>query len=265
MTDQLATQLDENSIANLTVSVDGVALTAGTDYTYTAPAARGGTLHFPPGHAGGTGEECLVIDYDIGFYTDFGANQTWNTSATMDVYWSLPSSSGQDYGPVGPAIFTMHNIITASEPPEKSILSPSSAEATIGGEIVYRITVPGQPGGTRPMYDVVITDALDANLEYIGASETSGNGFTLIDNTVPPTQASFSIDTIPANQQAVIEVRVRLLNSVGADAGDTIANTALYTYADFPGGTTQGGGSDAADDISDRGALPDPGQIGGRM
>ena len=97
MTDQLATQLDETSIANLVVAVDGVNLNAGSDYTATLPAARGGSLHFlltTPVDPG----QCLTIDYDIGFYTDFGPNQTWNNSATVDAYWSLPAQSGQRYG-----------------------------------------------------------------------------------------------------------------------------------------------------------------------
>ncbi len=247
VTDQLATQFNETGIANLTVSVGGVILTAGTDYTYIGPAARGGTLHFlleTPVNPG----ECLVIDYDIGFYTDFPANQTWNNSVTLDRYWSLPSQSGQEYASIGPTIFQMHNIVVSSEPPEKNILLPVSGEAAIGEEIVYQITVPGTPFNAA-MYDVVITDTLDPNLEYISASETSANGFTLIDNSVAPTQLSFTIDAIPANEQAVIEVHVRLLNTATANAGGVIANTVLYTYADAPGGAAQGGGTDAADDI----------------
>ncbi|MGD9007846.1 MAG: isopeptide-forming domain-containing fimbrial protein, partial [Desulfobacteraceae bacterium] len=192
--DQLASQLDETSIANLTVSVGGTMLTAGTDYVYTPPAARGGTLHFllvTPVNPG----QCLVIDYDIGFYTDFGPNQVWNNSVTVDAYWSLPLQSGQQYGPVGPATFAMNNVANV-EPPQKSIVSPASAEATIGQEIVYQITIPATAVNAA-MYDVAVSDTLDANLEYISAAEVSGNGFVLNDTSVPPGQVNLSIDLIP--------------------------------------------------------------------
>jgi len=247
VTDQLATQFDESSIANLIVSVGGVILASGVDYTYTAPAIRGGTLHFLLATPVNPGQS-LVIDYDIGFYTDFGANQTWNNAVTLDRYWSLPSGSGQEYGPVGPAIFVMHNIASPSVPLVKDLLSPVSAEAAIGEEIVYQITVPANPYAGA-MYDVTVTDTLDTNLAYISASETSGNGYTFTDNSTAPIQLRFAIDTIPAGQQAVIEVRARLLNGAGANAGGTISNTAIFTFANAPSGPPTGGGSGAAPDF----------------
>jgi uncharacterized repeat protein (TIGR01451 family) len=93
----------------------------------------------------------------------------------------------------------MHNVAT-TEPPAKTIVSPASAEATIGYEIVYRVTVPGMPKNAA-MYDVAITDTLNSNLELIGVSEVSGNGFALTNNSVPPTQVSLLIGQIPANRQ----------------------------------------------------------------
>ncbi len=244
--DQLASQLDETSIANVTVSVGGVVLTAGTDYVYTPPAARGGTLHFllaTPVNPG----QCLIIDYDIGFHTDFGSNQVWNNSVTVDAYWSLPLQSGQRYGPVGPATFSMNNV-AAVEPPQKTIVSPAAAETTIGEEIVYQIAIPATAINAA-MYDVAVSDTLDANLEYISAVEISGNGFVLNDTSIPPGQVNLSIDLIPAGQQAVIELRVRLRNLAGANAGGTFTNTALYTFADSPSGPTLGGGNDTTGPI----------------
>jgi len=241
LTDQLAHQLDESSIGNLVVSVGGVGLNAGTDYIYTPPAARGGALQFllnTPVNPG----QCVTIDYDIGFHTDFGPNQVWNNSATVDAYWSLPAQSGQRYGPVGPAIFSMHNVAT-TESPEKTIVSPGSGESTIGEEVLYRISVPSNPVNAA-MYDVVITDTLDGSLEFLGADEVSGNGFVLTDNSVPPNQVSLSIPQIPAGSQAVIELRARLRNIDSVNAGLTFTNTALYTFSDAPGGASQGGGSD---------------------
>jgi uncharacterized repeat protein (TIGR01451 family)/fimbrial isopeptide formation D2 family protein len=241
--DQLATQLDETSIANLSVTVGGTLLTSGSDYIYTPPAVRGGILNIllitpiDPG-------QCVIIDYDIGFHTDFGANQIWNNSVTVDAYWSLPAQSGQEYGPVGPATFTMNNVSNI-EPPAKTILSPGSNEATIGQEIVYQITIPATPVNAA-MYDVAITDTLDANLEYISAADTSGNGFVLNDTSVPPGQVNLSIDQIPAGQQAIIALTVRLRNISSANAGVTFTNTTLYNFADTSGGPPQGGGSDTS-------------------
>ena len=241
LTDQLAGQLDQTSIAHLAVSVGGAALSAGSDYVYTPPAARGGAMAFllnAPVNPG----QCLVIDYDIGFYTDFGPNQVWQNSATVDTYWSLPAQSGQQYGPVGPAAFSMHNVAN-TEPPAKTIVSPVSAEAAIGQEIVYHITVPATAINAA-MYDVAILDTLDANLSLISVNEVSGNGLVVTDASAPPQQVSLSITQIPAGRQAVVEVRARVVNSDITNAGNTFTNSALYTFANIPGGAAQGGGSD---------------------
>jgi uncharacterized repeat protein (TIGR01451 family)/fimbrial isopeptide formation D2 family protein len=120
-------------------------------------------------------------------------------------------------------------------PPTKALVSPTTHEATIGQEVVYEIRVPGTVS-TRPMYDVVFTDTLDDNLEYLGFTQISGPAVT--DNSVAPI-LSLSIAQIPANQQAVIELRARVRNVVGAQQGVEINNTVSYTYADTAGGTTQ--------------------------
>jgi uncharacterized repeat protein (TIGR01451 family)/fimbrial isopeptide formation D2 family protein len=243
VTDQLASQLDETSIANLVVSAGGSALTAGSDYTYTPPALRGGTMVFllnTPVNPG----ECLTIDYDIRFHTDFGP-QTWNNSATLDTYWSLPAQSGQLYGPVGPAIYAMNNVVNLA-PPSKTIVSPAS-EAPIGEEIVYHITVPAVLKNAA-IFDIIITDTLDNNLEYVSATKFSGN-FNMIDNSVSPTQVSLYIDQVNAYEQAVIELHARVRNLVSANGGGTFTNTATYTYADSSGGATLSGGSDTTTPI----------------
>ena len=62
-------------------------------------------------------------------------------------------------------------------PPTKTLVSPSIAEATIGEELVYRIAVPGEPRNS-PMYDVQVTDVLNANLEYVSATVSGVGGVT---------------------------------------------------------------------------------------
>jgi fimbrial isopeptide formation D2 family protein len=98
---------------------------------------------------------------------------------------------------------------------------------TIGEEISYRITVPGELS-SRPLYDVVISDVLDDNLEYLGFTQLSGPSVT--DNSPTP-DLNFSVAQIPAGQQAVIQVRARLENVIEAQQGITVNNVASYTYA----------------------------------
>jgi len=117
-------------------------------------------------------------------------------------------------------------------PPAKALVSPTIAEATIGQEVAYEIRVPGTVS-TRPLYDVVATDTLDANLEYLGFTQTGGPAVT--DNSVAP-NLSFRLGQIPAGQQAVFTVRARVRNVLGAQQGVTINNTASYTYSNTSGG-----------------------------
>ena len=256
MADQLASQLDETSIANLVVSANGAALTTGSDYTYTPPAARGGTLHFlltTPVNPG----ECLIIDYDIGFHTDFGPNQTWNNSVTVDGYWSLPAQSGQLYGPVGPAIFEMTNTTTI-EPPEKTIVTPVSALAAIGDLIVYRVTVPSTPINAA-MHDVRILDDLGASaadLTFISVTKASGSQSWTPVNTGTATNLVIEDTTagidIPAGEQIAIDITVLLADTPTNVSGLVFNNTTSYTYnqANNNPGSQADGGSGTSPDIT---------------
>lgn len=245
--DVLPTQMNQASIGGPNngpgipdVYINGALATQGVDYAYTAPLMRGGTMEFNLLTAVNAGQ-CVQIDYDMGFYTDFPANQTWNNSVTLDEYWSLPAASGQQYGPVGPAIFSMTNGMVSFDPPTKNVNSPVSGEATIGEEVVYYISVPGTVSNAA-MYDVQVTDTLDPNLEYISVTEVSGNMIAIVDNSVAPA-LSFSIDQVPAGQQAILSVRARIVNSATANAGTGFTNTAAYTYAAIPSGPVVNGGS----------------------
>jgi len=120
-------------------------------------------------------------------------------------------------------------------PPGKALVSPAIPEATIGQEVVYEITVPGTTTA-RSLYDVVVTDTLNDNLEYLGFTRISGPAVT--DNSTAQ-DLSFSVSQIPANQQAVFQIRARVRNVLTAQQGLAINNTASYTYANSPGGTTQ--------------------------
>jgi uncharacterized repeat protein (TIGR01451 family)/fimbrial isopeptide formation D2 family protein len=128
-------------------------------------------------------------------------------------------------------------VIYFSQPsePTKTLALPAASEATIGQEVVYEITVPGTVSA-RPLYDVVITDTLDDNLEYLGITQISGPAVT--DNSAAPA-LSFSVSRIPASQRSVFQLRTRVRNVLTAQQGVAIDNTASYTYANAPGGSTQ--------------------------
>ncbi|MDF1526735.1 MAG: isopeptide-forming domain-containing fimbrial protein [bacterium] len=120
-------------------------------------------------------------------------------------------------------------------PPTKTLVSPTDPEATIGQEVAYEIKVPGTPSD-HPVYDVVITDTLDENLEYLGMTQYGGPAVT--DSSTAP-DLSFGVAQIPEGQQVVIEVSARVRNVLTAQQGVAVDNTASYTYANSPGGAAQ--------------------------
>jgi len=236
-TDVLASQLDENSITVPVISVAGVALGVG-DYLYTPPAARGGAMSFNLNRPIGPGQ-CVTVDYDIGFHTDFGPNQVWNNSATLDEYWSLPAQSGQRYVTTGSSQFYMTNPVSVT-PLSKVLVSP--VEATIGEEALFEITVPSTAIGAA-LDNVLVSDTLHDALEYVSATATL-DGAPL---SVTPTQSgqtlTWALGTIPAGQQVVITLTTRVANNSSANGGLSFSNTASYTYTDIPPGSVTDGTS----------------------
>jgi uncharacterized repeat protein (TIGR01451 family)/fimbrial isopeptide formation D2 family protein len=126
-------------------------------------------------------------------------------------------------------------VLPPPPPPTKVLVAPTTPEATIGQEVAYEIRVPGT-ASARPLYDVVVTDTLDGNLEYLGSTQTGGPAVT--DNSVAP-NLSFSVGQIPAGQQVVFTVRARVRNVLGAQQGVAINNAVSYAYASTSGGATQ--------------------------
>ncbi|NNJ51528.1 MAG: DUF11 domain-containing protein, partial [Gammaproteobacteria bacterium] len=253
LTDSLPTQLDETSLVGPTngalapdVYINGVLASEGAanDYVYTPPAARGGNMVFSFNTPIDPGV-CVDINFDMGFYTDFAANQSWSNSVDVNEYWSLPPANAQRYPAIGPVTFDMNNLGTTFPPPDKTMVTPAPAspEASIGDEVVYQILVPATPA-PAVMYDVTITDTLANSLIYVSASDIGPNSFALTDNTVLPGNVNLVIPQILAGQQAVIELRTRVDNTVLANAGNTFVNTATYTFANTPAGVPILGGSD---------------------
>lgn len=245
--DVLATQLNETTLTVPVVRVGGgLPLTAGVDYIYTGPtpeppvgAGRGDTIQFEllvPVNP----TQCVTLDYEMGIHTDFPPTQVWSNSVTLDEYWSLPASSGQQYIPLGSAQFYMTNI-SGDAPMSKVVTSPASGEITIGEEVVYTITLPIIPNTFNAALDnVSVEDILHPALEFIEATATIDG--VAIDGTTTQVytvtnvgqDVNMSISQIPANKQVIITLRARLLNNSAANAGVSFSNTATYLSDNNP-------------------------------
>ena len=112
----------------------------------------------------------------------------------------------------------------------------SHGTAAIGETFGYRVTVPATPY-PFPLYDVRIVDDLTASaadLSFVGVTKIEGSGSWTPVNT--GTDTSLVIEDpvngidIPAGEQAVFEITVRLQDTATNVAGLTFTNTAAYTY-----------------------------------
>ena len=127
-------------------------------------------------------------------------------------------------------------LIIEGPPPVALAKAATQATATIGETFSYLITVPSV-AHTSPLYDVRILDDLAASaadLEFVSVQKVSPGGSWNPVNT--GTTLSLVIEDpvngidIPAGEQAVVEVTVRLLDTPTNVAGLEFANSAAYTY-----------------------------------
>ena len=113
-------------------------------------------------------------------------------------------------------------------PPEPLTKANTQATATIGETFSYEVIIPAVPH-SAPIYDVRILDDLSlsaADLEFVSVSRVSGSGTWTPQNTGTATSLVIEdpvngID-IPAGEQVVIEIAVRL--------ADTPTNVAGLTF-----------------------------------
>ena len=127
-------------------------------------------------------------------------------------------------------------ILIESVPPAMLAKANTQATATIGETFSYEITVPSVPHA-EAIYDVRILDDLGASaadLEFLSVARISATGTWTPQNTGTATDLIIEdpvdgID-IPAGEQAVIEITVRLADTAVNVAGLTFTNTASYTY-----------------------------------
>ncbi|HEY8570521.1 isopeptide-forming domain-containing fimbrial protein [Microbulbifer sp.] len=241
--DDLPAELDEGTLNNVAVAIDGAALGA-ADFSYTAPAARDGEMQFTLNVALAP-SSCVTIDYNIGFYTDIAPNQVWSNAASVEAYWSresLDAADAREYVAINPvtsdSVWMTNNFQV--EAPSKTV---SKTQATIGEEVVYTITVPGTPVN-GVLSGVTVTDTLSQALQYVDATVQLNGAPLAVTTTQSGQDLSWAIGDIPAGQQAVITVTTWVANTQNVSASATpVGNVAAYTYQ--AGGVAVDGGSSA--------------------
>ncbi|MFO7592560.1 MAG: isopeptide-forming domain-containing fimbrial protein [Pseudomonadota bacterium] len=235
--DDLARELDETDLdltGNPVVSIydrataTSTTLTQGSDFSLTLPA-RDGVMEIVLGDTAPVEpDDCIRVDYTLGFHLDVPANSEWNNLAALTEYNSLPASAGRFYRPADEAAIYMTNPFTVTAL-SKSV-SPTD-EITIGEVATFEIVVPETPVNAS-LENVVVTDTLDDALLYqndAAAVFNSGASVTL-NETVSGTDLSWDIAEIPAGEQVTITFTVRVDNNSFANAGEEINNTAAYVY-----------------------------------
>ena len=229
ISDTLATQFDETDLAAApTVQVGGTPLTAGTDFTYTAPAARGGSFSLVLADGVPVDPtQCLTLDYTVGFYTDVTTTTPWSNSANLDSYWSLPASSGQQYAGTTPAEVWMVNT-SNPQVPLKTITGQADGEVVIGEQVTYTITIPAD---NIVRNNVTITDTLDVALVEDFVDVNVGGSNALFTNTGTGQDLVLNItDPVPAGAEIEVTIVAHVANTAATNAGVTFDNTASYTY-----------------------------------
>jgi uncharacterized repeat protein (TIGR01451 family) len=104
--------------------------------------------------------------------------------------------------------------------------------ATLGTLVTYTLIVPS-PAISAVLYNANINDTLDnrLNIEAVTVSGGVGAAAGFVQATRLVTAAFASI---PANTQAFVVVTTRISSGLGANAGDTITNSAVMTHPTAP-------------------------------
>ncbi len=190
--------------------------------------------------------DTLRVVYQVTADADLGPGLTLTNTAQATLYYSFDdeavpaNGSAADrevYGPTN----TAQQTLTSPVPGGLLKQNPASTTATIGQEFTYTITVPAVPQAAA-LHDVRILDnlgAVSANLTLVSISKVSGSQTWTPVNTNTSTDLIIEDTTngieIPANEQIVVSVTVRMNNVAGNDAGLSFSNTASYTYNQIDG------------------------------
>jgi len=228
ISDSLATQFDHTDLATSpVVQLGGAPLTAGTDYLYTAPAARGDafTIVFNDAVPVDPGQ-CVLVDYSVGFNTDVSTTTAWSNNASLDSYWSLPATSGEQYTGSAAQVWMIN--ASANPVPAKAVVGQADGEVVVGEEVVFTITVPAD---NIVRDNVTVTDALPASLALDDATMSiAGAAAVPAVNSGTSQTPEFNIGTLQAGEEALITLTTHVANTASANDGDTIVNEASYVY-----------------------------------
>jgi uncharacterized repeat protein (TIGR01451 family)/fimbrial isopeptide formation D2 family protein len=218
----------------------------GTANTYTIPAG-----------------ETLSLAYEVTTDGDLGAGLILTNAVTATLYYSfddeaIPTGAlvtdRQTYGPTNTATTNL----TSPMPGGPLKQNPVATTAAIGQEFSYTITVPAIPQAAV-LHDVRILDnlaAVSADLLLVSISKVSGSQTWTPVNTGTITALVIEDTTngieIPANEQIVIDVTVRLDNTDTNIDGLTFSNAISYTYNTIDGdaSTQISGGSSATPNMT---------------
>jgi uncharacterized repeat protein (TIGR01451 family)/fimbrial isopeptide formation D2 family protein len=159
-----------------------------------------------------------------------GANLILTNTAAIPYYDSQPGDGPGPYTPdereyTDGADSVSHRTVDAAI--LKAVTPPT---ATLGDVVTYVVVVPATPI-TATLYNVTVTDQLDARLQLHAVADgpdgtvvTAGNAFTV------------AYASIPNGQQRFITVTAVLSSPLGAVAGNVITNLAVLRHRD--GGPT---------------------------
>ena len=210
---------------------------AGVAYTFNNVTGELQIMGSPP-PLNLTPPQELSLEFEITLLTSLTNGTLVSNQASFNAIGppALSATSDDPYvgGIAAPGDPGDPTIVTIQAPGPLSKVA-NQATATIGEQFTYTITVPATPVDT-PLYDVRILDDLStssAGLAFVSASVVSGGTWSIA-NTGTSTavvieDTSTGID-IPANGQAVIEITVRLLNTLTNQMGLGFNNSASYTY-----------------------------------
>ncbi len=216
----------------VTSTIGGSAVSLTLNYT-GAPVITFATASTDPIPAG----DSLVITYRITANSDVGAGLTLTNSAEIDSSCSLPSTDAnaaecREYtdGPV--------DVDVTTPSPTDITKAVDATTANVGETFTYTLTIPGTAIDAH-LHDVVVTDTLPTGLEFIAVNVVSAG--TTFDAGLSNLAENFvmHIDEIEPNEQAVLEIQVRVNDEAGNVTGTTFNNQASYTWTGIDGGTAE--------------------------
>ncbi|MGB1465493.1 MAG: isopeptide-forming domain-containing fimbrial protein [Alcanivorax nanhaiticus] len=238
LVDTLEQELDETTISNLQVSVNGAGQAQGSGYNYALIPGGGSadsTMTFDllvPVEAG----QCATVSYDVGFYTSVPPNSSWANNILLNRYDSLPAPAieGEQYTPLTPAQFWMTNAVV-DPAPVKTVVLPVApdTEVTIGESVSYEITVPAINAARGSL---IVTDTLTDELVFDSATVSiAGAAAAPIANTGVGQDLQFDVGDVQAGDDVVVTVTTYVDNSAITNDSVALDNSASYTYTGYAG------------------------------